>query len=106
MQINHINGDPADNRVENLEYVTPSQNVRHRFVAGRPWIRGSQHGNAKLNEELVGLIKEMLNDGWNCATIARNMSGRASATTIEHIKHNKIWKHVPWPDEPFVDDWT
>lgn len=57
LQVNHKNGDKQNNCVENLEYVTASQNMQHAFDIGlkvgkSPWKR-------RLTDDQVRLIRSL-----------------------------------------------
>lgn len=46
LQINHINGVKADNRIANLELVTPSENAKHAYRLGLSRADGEYNGRA------------------------------------------------------------
>lgn len=97
IQVNHINGVKYDNSVENLEWVTRSENQQHAVRNGlykNP--KGEKSTKAKLKDIEVKEIKWM-------AIVLKISSKKlaesynVSTATINRILAGNIWKHIPNP---------
>ena len=92
MEINHLNGIHGDNRLENLQYVTRSENQSHKYrVLGWKGRAGSKHHYAKLDEEKVAEMRKLRLDGWELKDLAIKYG--VSTGSISLICKRKTWRH-------------
>lgn len=89
--VNHINGIKSDNRAENLEWVTRRENIDHAMANGL-LPKGSDHVRAKLKEEDIPVIRELIKSGLKNFTIGK-MYG-VDHQTISKIRLGINWKHI------------
>ncbi len=87
----HLNGDPGDNRLENLAWVTRKQNAKHRAAHGRT-AKGERHGSARLTAEQVRQIRDHLATGLSQKDTAASLG--VSVDSVWRIANRKNWAHV------------
>ncbi|MBK7822925.1 MAG: HNH endonuclease [Tessaracoccus sp.] len=96
-QGNHKNGNKIDNRAENLEWVTRSENIAHAYRTGlHRRYAGSNASAAKLNEEQVAEILRKIAAREYRRDIAVEFG--ISTKMIDEIVQGNHWRHVPRPD--------
>lgn len=90
LEVNHKNGNRQDNRSENLEWVTRSQNIRDIYKRGLN-TNGDKNNASKLKNEYIGIIASLYDSGVSQLIIAEAFG--VSQATISNIIKNKTYKN-------------
>jgi len=86
LEVNHKDGDTANNFFENLELITPGKNQEHSYrVLGRK----PSMSNAKINMEIANEIRTLKISGWTNKMLREKFG--LSKSNVSEIVNNKIW---------------
>jgi hypothetical protein len=89
----HLNGKPDDNRLENLAYVTPVENMEHKVLHGTSY-SGERHHRAKLKSSDAEAIRRLRKEnGLSYYKIAKIFN-----LTRQHIRRiciGRSWNIIP-----------
>ena len=93
-QVNHINGIKIDNRLENLEWVTASENINHAYKLGLvPDKHGEACGHAKLKRcEVIEARRLHKTKLFPIRLISQIF--KMSVSGMEKILYRNSWNHI------------
>ena len=93
--INHIDGNPLHNELDNLEWTTIQGNTIHAFQIGLASnSTGEKSHLAKITNEDAILICEMISQGKRNKEISEELSNPGhviSEKTIQHVRSRECW---------------
>ena len=91
--VNHIDGNKINNYIDNLEWVTRSENTLHAYRTGL-MKAGEANNFCKINEATVHEICKLLEQNYYPTEISRMLNLQGHRTLISEIKRRKNWKHI------------
>ncbi len=80
LEVNHKDGNKKNNRAENLEWVTKSENMKHAHATG---LQPKPKGNMKFSADRIKKLRALRATGYTHSEIASRLG--MGVSTVTHV---------------------
>lgn len=92
-QVNHLDNNPANNKVSNLEWCTAKENRAYAAKQNRlPKLQGEDNGHAKYTAGLIGAVRNRYKEGLAQVEISKMYN--IPQPTVSVIVRKIQWRHI------------
>jgi len=93
LTVNHLDADPANNRLDNLELADFVRQAHHAMALGLVW-HHTKNGPRKptMTPERVRELRRLRTEGWTYQALADRYG--IAASNVRWITTRRTWKHV------------
>lgn len=91
MECSHLDGNPKNNKINNLKWCTSLENHSHKKLHGTTAL-GDRHPMRKLSSKDVLEIKKLISIGLNNVVVAKKYN--VNFRTISDIRNGNTWTHL------------
>ena len=92
--VNHKNGIKTDNRLENLEWCSIQDNLKHALETGLRKCDGENNGRSVFNKDDIIKAKLMYNTGKYSVREVRDMIGKGTRGSLQRAISGDTWKSI------------
>ena len=92
-QVDHKDGNKENNDIENLEWVTPSENIRRAFKLGlKTAFKGESHAVSVYTDKFIDEMCKAISNGMSISDASKKFNFQSSY--IYSIISGKNWAHI------------
>lgn len=105
MECRHLDGNPKNNRLDNLKWGTRSENcqdaIKHN-TKYRPNHRGTKNNRAKIDDKKALEIKKLIQEG-KLKNKEIALECRVTLNIVKNIKYCGVWGHIKIKDTENIE---